>query len=275
MLDVTLQRRTGLSDAAKGLDPKALQSSTMIGVDAIISGAQERIELIARVLAETGFKDLFAGLYNEICENPNEQRTLRIRGNWKTYDTSLFDASMGVEINPTLGKGSDQVRLMTLQGIKQDQTAIFTQFGPGNPVVGIPEMLNTITDMLEIANIKNVNRYFKTPDPKVLAAIAAAPKEPDPMTVAAKAQFEKTKIDGARAVGDQNFQREKLAADDSYRNAVASSKDNYETHKLNLEAQKLAMDAERARMQHEIDLAKIASDHEIGMRKAEKPANGG
>ena len=58
MLNEILQRRTGLSDAAKGLDPKALQSSTMIGVEAVINGAQERIELVARVLCETGFKDL-------------------------------------------------------------------------------------------------------------------------------------------------------------------------------------------------------------------------
>ena len=30
------------------------------------------------------------------------------------------DTSMGVEVNPTLGKGSDTVRLMTLQQIKTD-----------------------------------------------------------------------------------------------------------------------------------------------------------
>ena len=78
MLNEGLQRRTGLSDAAKGLDPKALQSSTQLGVDAVINGAQERIELVARVFAETGFKDLVVGLFNEICENPNVQRTVKI-----------------------------------------------------------------------------------------------------------------------------------------------------------------------------------------------------
>ena len=46
MLNDQLMRRTGLTDAAKGLDPKALQSSTAIGVDAIINGAQERVELV-------------------------------------------------------------------------------------------------------------------------------------------------------------------------------------------------------------------------------------
>ena len=81
-LDAVQQRRTGLSDAARGLDPKALQSSTMIGVEAVINGQQERTELVARVLAETGFKDLFHGLFNEIVENrepvahPQDQRQL-------------------------------------------------------------------------------------------------------------------------------------------------------------------------------------------------------
>src|SRR4029077_16672325 len=159
-LDAVLQRRTGLSDAAKGLDPKALQSSTMIGVEAVINGQQERTELVARVLAETGYRDLFHGLFNEITENENQSRTLRINGNWQAYHTSMFDADMSVEVNPTLGKGSDAIRMMTLQQIKQDQMMIFQQFGPSNPVVGIPEMYNTLSDMLAIANIKNPGRYF-------------------------------------------------------------------------------------------------------------------
>ena len=164
LMNATLQRRTGLSDAAKGLDPKALQSSTMVGVEAIINGQQERTELVARVLAETGFRDVFNGLYNEITEAPNQRRTLRINGKWTDLDTGTFDASMGIEVNPTLGKGSDAIRMMTLQQIKQDQERIMQQFGVTNPVCGIPEYLNTISDMLDIANIKNVGRYFKTPD---------------------------------------------------------------------------------------------------------------
>ena len=72
MLNEVLQRRTGLSDAAKGLDPKALQSSTMIGVDAIISGAQERIELVARVLASWFAESVSGSLQNlqEIQSHP-------------------------------------------------------------------------------------------------------------------------------------------------------------------------------------------------------------
>jgi hypothetical protein len=217
LLNDVLARRTGLTDAAKGLDPKALQSSTQIGVDAIINGAQERIELLARVLAETGFKDLFTGLYNEIAEAPNQRRTVRINGSWTDIDTGAFDASMGVEVNSTLGKGSDVIRMATLQQIKQTQEMIMQQFGPTNPVVSIQEYINTITDQLALANIKNVGRYFKTPSPQVLQAIASTPKEPDAMTVAAKAQFEKVKSETAQALGDQQLRQQKQAQDDAFR----------------------------------------------------------
>ena len=253
LLNNVLQRRTGLSDAAKGLDPKALQSSTMIGVEAIINGQQERTELVARVLAETGFKDLFAGLYNEVAEAPNQRRTLRLSGKWTDVDTGTFDASMGVEVNSTLGKGTDAVRMMTLQQIKQDQATIFQQFGPTNPVVGIPEMLNTISDMLELANIKNVGRYFKTPDPATLQAIASTPKEPDAMTIAAKAQYEKTKSETVMALGSQALQRQKQSQDEAFKQAQLRQKTLYEAAKLELEQEKIEHD-------HSAKLGAIAAD---------------
>jgi hypothetical protein len=253
LMNDVLQRRTGLSDAAKGLDAKALQSSSQIGVEAVINGAQERTELVARVLAETGFKDLFTGLYNEVCEAPNQRRTLRINGKWSDVDTGTFDASMGVEVNSTLGKGSDTVRMMTLSQIKQDQQMIMQQFGVSNPVCGITEYLNTISDMLDIANIKNVGRYFKTPTPQAMQAIASAPKEPDAMTLAAQAQFQKVKADTATAVGQQQLAQQKAQADDDFRNRQLGEKTANDRAKIQLEAQKL-------HVSHVENLGRMAAD---------------
>jgi hypothetical protein len=266
-LDSVQQRRTGLSDAARGLDPKALQSSTMIGVEAVINGQQERTELVARVLAETGYRDLFHGLFNEIVENENQTRTLKINGSWQTYDTSMFDADMTVEVNPTLGKGSDTVRMMTLQQIKNDQATIFSQFGPNNPVVGIPEMLNTITDMLEIANIKNVSRYFKTPSPQVLQQIMTAPKEPDAMTIAARANYERVKADTAKDIGSQQFNVQKQAQDEAFRRDKLAQQQAFEAEKIRVQETQLALD-------HAVDMAQVVVD----MAKATTPStppNGG
>ena len=267
MLDAVLQRRTGLSDAAKGLDPKALQSSTMIGVEAVINGQQERTELVARVLAETGFKDLFSGLFNEVCENPSQQRALKVNGNWVDYDTSTFDASMGVEVNATLGKGADTVRLMTLQQIKTDQQTIVAQMGLSNPICGLPEMMNTQTDMLSIANIKNVNRYFKMPDPVAMQQLLSAPKEPDPMTLAAQAQYQKVKADAAEALGNQNLKKAQQDQDNALAQAQLREKTLNDQAKLQLEAASLHAQHTQALGQMAADIFKTMHDGAVDIHQ--------
>ena len=252
MINDQLARRTGLTDAAKGLDPKALQSSTQIGVEAIVNGAQERVELVARVLCETGFKDLFSGLYNEICENPNPPRTLRIHGNFVPYDTSTFDASMAVEVNANLGKGSDMVRMMALSGIKTDQQALVAQMGINNPICGVQEMLNTMTDMLALANVKNVGRYFKTPSPQQLQAMLSQPKTPDPQAMAAQAMLEKVRSATATAVGQQAIDRNKMQMENDFKHTQLHAKTAIDLQKLDLEGQQMGVD-------HHVALAQLAS----------------
>jgi len=260
MLNAQLQRRTGLSDAAKGLDPKALQSSTMLGVEAVINGAQERIELVARVLCETGFKDLFSGLFNEITENPNQERTLQIRGKWTPYNTSTFDATMSVEVNANLGKGSDLTRMLALNQIKQDQQLIVTTYGLNNPVCGIPELINTITDILALANVKNVGRYFKTPTPQQMQQILNAPKPPDPNLVAAQAQMEKVRSDTAKAVAEQNLKTKQLQSDNVFKHLTLQAKTEYEFNKLAVDAQKAGVEGAHKLGQLGATLMKSQSD---------------
>jgi hypothetical protein len=143
--------------------------------------------------------------------------------------------------------------MMTLQQIKADQQMIMQQFGVTNPVCGIMEYLNTISDMLDLANIKNVGRYFKTPSPQVLQQIAATPKEPDAQTVAAKAQFEKVKSETARALAEQQFKQQKQDQDDAFRRSKLAQETVYDAAKLQLEQ-------EQIRRQHDAALGGIAAD---------------
>ena len=146
---------------------------------------------------------MFVGLVNEIAENPIPPRMLQINGKFVPFDPSTLDASMSVEVNPNLGKGNDMVRMMALSGIKQDQQALVAQMGLGNPICGPTEMLNTMTDMLKLANVMNVGRYFKTPNPMQMQQMLSAPKTPDPQAMAAQAMMEKVRSATATAVGQQ------------------------------------------------------------------------
>lgn len=234
-IDQVRQARTGISEASKGMDPKALQSTNVMGVDAIITGAQERIELIARILAETGFKDLYKGLLREITDNPNPVEVLELNGKWTDVKPSLFDADMRVSVNPSLGKGSDATRLATLAEIRNVQTMVLEKYGLTNPIVGVGEFLNTITDMLALANIKNTSRYFKPLTPEAEKAIMTAPKEPDAATMLAMAEVESNKKDivietakveqaNAKMDMEDNFRRDELAVN-SYLELASIFKD--------------------------------------------------
>jgi len=217
VMEVLRQQRTGISDASKGVDPKALQSTALQGVDAIVTGAQERIELCARVLAETGMKDLFQGLLRECVNNPNQERTVQLRGKWTDVNPSTFDPSMKISVNPTLGRGSDMTRLLVLQDIKQTQMLTMEKYGVDNPLCGPMEFRNTLTDMMAIGNIKNVDRYFKVITPEVMAQITQTPKEPDPALMLAQAEMEKTRSKTASEIAKREFEDRKLRVDDDFR----------------------------------------------------------
>lgn len=211
------QSRTGISDASKGVDPRALQSTNVTGIDAIVQGAQERIELCARILAETGMRQLFRGLLREIVNHPNQERTIQLRGKWTNVNPSTFDPTMRVSVNPTLAKGSDMTRLAVLQDVKATQTQVMTQFGVENPLCGITEFRNTLTDILAIANVKNVARYYREVDQATVARIAATPKEPDAATLLAQSEMEKNRVKMATEINKSNYNDRKLRVDDDFR----------------------------------------------------------
>lgn len=230
-LDKVRASRTGITEASKGLDPKAMQSTALVGIDAIVSGAQERIELIARILAETGLKATLKGLLREIVDNPNPSRTIKLRGKWATVNPSFYDPTMRIQVNPTLGKGTDIVRLQALGEVKQTQLMIIQQYGINNPVVSPIEFRNTVVDMLAIANIKNPSRYFKDVTPEVMEAVMNQPKEPDPTAVLAQAELEKVKKDIIIESGRFALQQERQRFDEMKFNR----EDDFKRDKLNVD----------------------------------------
>lgn len=216
-IDMIRQRRTGISEASKGIDPKALQSTNVMGIEAVVTGAQERIELVARVFAETGFKDLFKGLLREITDSPNRKKTIQARGKWVEIDTSLFDANFSVRVNPTLARGTDVTRLNALGQVRDTQLMVIEKFGPGNPIVTPQEFMNTIEDMLAISNIKNMQRYFRPITKELIESLQNAPKEPSPEELIAKAEIEKIKAGTAKALADLKHKDTQMALDEDFR----------------------------------------------------------
>lgn len=268
-LDVVRQSRTGVSEASKGLDPKVLQSTAIKGVEMVMAGAQDRIELIARILAETGFKDLFKGLLIETINNPAQGRVVKLRGKWVTVQPDAFDPTMKVRVNPNLGRGSDQDKFAMLAQISAKQEMVMGMMGIDNPVCGPIEWVNTMTDMLALAGMRNISRYFKVPSPddihKMAAAKAAAP---NPAMVLANNEVEKTRSKTVETIADnQRKDREhedkmdlswaSLAA----KTEVDAARVKTDGHAILSDADKFALGQHMALHQHTVDTAVDVQKH--------------
>ena len=197
-LDDIKSSRTGISKASQGLDPDVLQSTTKAAVTATMSAAQERLEMVARIFAETGIKRLFKGLLKEIIRNQDKPRMIRLRNAWVEVDPRAWDSDMDVVINVGLGTGSIEQKLQTLMAISAKQESILQQLGLNNPLVTVKQYRNTLAQICELQGFKDATKYFSEITPEAEQQIANPPQQPqqqDPTQVLAQVEAQKVQKD--------------------------------------------------------------------------------
>ncbi len=183
-MDEVRESRTGMSKTAMGLEPGALQNMTALAAASQFNKAHEHVEIIARIFAETGMKRLFRGLLRLVTENQRKARLINLRNQWVPVDPRAWKANMDVTCNVALGAGTNKEKIATLMGVKQTQEQIILTAGPNNPLSGLGEYHNTLTEILALSGFKNSTKYFK--DPATQPPTPQAPPPPDPKIVAAQ-----------------------------------------------------------------------------------------
>ena len=214
--------RTGMSKASQGLDADVLQSTTKAAVTATMSAAQERLEMVARIFAETGVRRLFRGLLKEIIRNQDRVRVVRLRNSWVPVDPRAWDADMDVVVNVGLGTGSIEQKVETLMAVLAQQKEILQTLGPNNPIVSIKQMRNTIAQILELQGVKDATRYFNEITPEIEQQMAQPP-QPAPDAAQILAQVEADKIKKDIEIADKKMAVEiatQKAADDRERDKL-------------------------------------------------------
>lgn len=163
VLDVLTQmreNRTGQSDAAAGLNPDALQSSTQDAVNSTLNKAQSRIEFVARMFAEMGMVPMFRGILHEICKHQDQPRMALVSGRPCMLDPRHWVADMAVTCTLMLGRGSVAQQLQSLGMILGKQEQLLQMLGPENPVVDFDKYTYTLGKMVELAGWRNTTSFF-------------------------------------------------------------------------------------------------------------------
>jgi hypothetical protein len=163
LLDEVREGRTGVSDATAGLDPAVMQSTTKAAVQATLTRGQARIELVARIFAESGMVRLFRGMLRETIRHQDQARMTLLNGKPVNIDPAQWHADMAVTPTLVLGRGSQQDQTGFLTQILQKQEQILQQLGPQNPIVSIDQYAYTLRKLVELAGWRNTLSFFQDP----------------------------------------------------------------------------------------------------------------
>jgi hypothetical protein len=210
-MDELKEARTGISKASMGLDAGALQSSTASAVNATVAAAQQHIELIARIFAETGMKQLYKIVLHLLTTHQDQPRMVRLTNEFVPIDPKAWNANMDVSVNIALGKGNDTERMMMLKQIGDMQKEAIMQMGPVNPLTDMSKLANTLKAMTEIAGFKDSSQFWSDP-----AQFQAPPKEdkPDLNEQLIMVQIQQIQADMQKKAAELALEREKMIMDD-------------------------------------------------------------
>jgi hypothetical protein len=225
-LDDAQAKRTGVSDMQQGLNPDVLQNVTAAAVAASTAAAGGKLELIARIFAETGVKSLFKGILQLLCKYQDKPTLMRMRGKYIPVDPREWSNQYDIDISVGLGTGSKAEQMTMLQMVLAKQEAILQQFGPNNPLVSVGQYRGTLGRFIEAAGFTDSAEFFKEITPEIEAQLAQPKQQqPDPTTAAliqqsqAQIQIAQQKAQAdvqaaqQKAMADIQLQREKAAAE--------------------------------------------------------------
>lgn len=153
--------RTGVNPKTQGLSADVLKTHVTTGaVTAALTNAQGRLELIARVFADTGIRNMFKSIYNLIQRYEDRKKVVRLNNTYFQIDPSSWREDLDVDIEVGIGYGDQDVRLQNISNFATliekvgQQTQGMIQ--PGN-------VYNLVREIADEMGIKNVDKFISTP----------------------------------------------------------------------------------------------------------------
>jgi hypothetical protein len=240
-MDQVLQKRSGVTSTSQGIDPNILQNTTATAIAAMQQAGSGRIEMIARIFADTGVKDLFSGIFHLLLKYQDKPRVIRLRGKYVSIDPREWKNNYDVTVNVGLGTGSQDQKMAMAAMVMQKQEQILSTQGFANPLVTVGQYRNTLGKFIEAAGYKDSMEFFKEIPPELDQQLSQPqPQQPmpnpamDALMAQTQAQIE---VDRAKALNDIEIAKAKAQASIQLEREKAAANLELKTAEFQAEAQ--------------------------------------
>jgi hypothetical protein len=206
-----------------------------------------RMELIARIFAETGVKELFEKIFELTVKYQEVERLVQLNNVFIPVRPTEWKDKYNINIVVGLGSGSKEQQLVILNSILEKQMQAFTLQGNKEyPMVTLKNIYNTLSKMIENAGLKNTENYFVNPD---VGMQYVQPPQPPALTPIEKIEFTRIDSENKRKQADLELQFKELQLDSSKMQL------DFQTKMKELEL-KYNTQIDAAKLKAEVDLTK-------------------
>lgn len=157
-LDTAKENRTGITRYNQGLDSNSL-NKTATGINIITQASNQRLELIARIFAETGLRDMFKFLIKLNQLFISQETVIRLTNGPMQIVPDDLEGEYDLVINSGMGSGAKEQNLQDMQMLQ----GLMTQLGQVG-FVGPEQIYNGAKKYIETIGFKNVNDFILTPE---------------------------------------------------------------------------------------------------------------
>jgi vacuolar-type H+-ATPase subunit I/STV1 len=142
------------------LDPESL-SHTATGFKGIMDASQQRMDLIARIFADTGVKEIFRRIVELASKHQKDSQHIRVLG--KTFEVNPTDwrYNLNCYIDVGMGSGDRQEKIFNLNNILSQQGQLKQT---GSMLVDEKKIYNTFDKLITELGLKDASIYFNDPE---------------------------------------------------------------------------------------------------------------
>jgi hypothetical protein len=261
-VDQLRENRTGVSPRTQGLGSETLHD-TKGGQELLFDAAKMRVEMIARIFAETGVKDAFKLILWLASQYQDKPRTIRLRNQWIPMDPREWSDEYDMTANVGLGHNDQTQKMMGVQMIAAAQAQIVAlQGGAQGPLVTEENIFNTSEKLVEAAGFRTPELFFSNPK-----TTPAPPPKPNPEMMKVQGEMAlRTQEAQMKAQLDQQQAQQQAALQETQLNRQAQIEAAQAQADMAVEQQKAQLQMQLAQQKAALEMALAKSKHQIDVR---------
>lgn len=159
--DQARAQSTGSLLASQGLDADELAKETATRFTGVEEASKGKVELVARVMAETGFRELFEGVAWLDSNYQDTETEIEVLGEELKVNPADWQFSQSVVSKVGLGAGDDEKQIQTMSAL----WVIHQQLQAMNsPMTDEAKRYNILKNMVNASGIPEEGEYFNNPE---------------------------------------------------------------------------------------------------------------